>query len=171
MRQRRCHYSSRKPQNCNARSPATMNPMDNVTEPIFECCHCSLEVTPNPEMGTAHRNHCNHCLWSKHVDTTPGDRASTCLGCMEPIGVTLKHEGTDKYGKEKLGDVMLVHRCSVCGAINLNRIAADDPEDLILGVYEKSLTISGETRAELEKQNIALLADKKTLEERLFGKQ
>lgn len=151
-----------------------MKRMDNTTEPIFECCHCSLEVTPNPSMGTAHRNHCNHCLWSKHVDTTPGDRASACLGFMEPIGVTLKHEGQDKYGKEKLGDVMLVHRCTACNAINLNRIAADDPEDLIVKVFDISNThpspLPQGISDELTKQNIALLSDKKVLEERLFGK-
>jgi hypothetical protein len=144
--------------------------MDNVTEPVFECCHCSLEVTPNPAMGTAHRNHCTHCLWSKHVDTAPGDRASSCLGCMEPIGVTLKREGVDKYGKEKLGDVMLVHRCQECGQINVNRIAADDPEDLILGVFEKSLTLSQATLGECAGQSIALITDRKALEGRLFGK-
>ncbi|MBP7770752.1 MAG: RNHCP domain-containing protein [Candidatus Pacebacteria bacterium] len=147
-----------------------MKPMDNVTEPIFECCHCSLEVTPNETMGTQHRNHCSHCLWSKHVDTTPGDRASTCQGCMEPIGVTLKHEGQDKYGKEKLGDVMLVHRCTDCNAINLNRIAADDPEDLIVKAYEHSTTLPQATLDELATQDITLLADKKILEEKLFGK-
>lgn len=150
--------------------------MDNVTEPMFECCHCSLEVTPNPAMGTQHRNHCNHCLWSKHVDRTPGDRASACLGCMEPTGVTLKREGTDKYGKEKLGDVMLVHRCTACYAINLNRIAADDPEDLIVKVFDISNThpspLSQESLAELQKQNISLLSEKEKplLMERLFGK-
>ncbi|HEV7449247.1 MAG TPA: RNHCP domain-containing protein [Candidatus Paceibacterota bacterium] len=146
--------------------------MDNVTEPKFECCHCSLEVTPNEAMGTKHRNHCNHCLWSKHVDTTPGDRASVCLGCMEPIGVTLKREGTDKYGKEKFGDVMLVHKCIECGAVNVNRIAADDPEDLILTVFEKSSTLPQEAASELQKQNIILLTtnEKPLLVERLFGK-
>lgn len=148
--------------------------MDNVTEPMFECCHCSLEVTPNPSMGTAHRNHCPHCLWSKHVDTTPGDRASRCLGCMEPIGVTLKHEGVDKYGKEKRGDVMLVHRCTQCGQININRIAADDPEDLVVQVFDISNTqpspLSRQTLEELKRQSIGLLTDKTILEERLFGK-
>lgn len=147
-----------------------MKSMDNQTEPIFECCHCSLEVTPNEAMGTRHRNHCNHCLWSKHVDTTPGDRASTCGGCMEPIGVTLKHEGVDKYGKEKLGDVMLVHHCQECGQINLNRIAADDPEDLVMNVFEKSLTLPQGTLNELDGQQIVLIKEKPLLSERLFGK-
>lgn len=146
--------------------------MDNVTEPRFECCHCSLEVAPAPGMGTQHRNHCNHCLWSKHVDTAPGDRANACGGCMEPVGVTLKREGTDKYGREKLGDVMLAHRCTKCGAFNINRVAADDPEDLILGVFEKSLTLPKATADELAAQDIVLLADteKPLLMERLFGK-
>jgi len=91
---------------------------------------------------------------------------------MEPIGVTLKHEGTDKYGKEKLGDVMLVHRCTVCGAINLNRIAADDPEDLVVKAYEKSLTLPQAMLNELSTQDISLVGEKEKplLMERLFGK-
>jgi len=144
--------------------------MDNTIESRFECCHCQLEVTPNEAMGTKHRNHCDHCLWSKHVDTAPGDRASTCQGCMEPIGVTLKREGTDKYGKEKLGDVMLVHRCSTCGVININRIAADDPNDLVMSVFEKSASLPQATKDEMLKQNILLLDDRGVLKERLFGK-
>jgi hypothetical protein len=89
---------------------------------------------------------------------------------MEPIGVTLKREGTDKYGKEKLGDVMLVHHCTKCGVININRIAADDPEDLIVKVFENSSSLLQATLDELAKQNITPLTDKKVLEERLFGK-
>lgn len=146
--------------------------MDNVTEPYFECCHCSLEVTPNAAMGSAHRNHCTHCLWSRHVDTAPGDRASGCGGCMEPIGVTLKREGQDKYGREKLGDIMLVHRCAACGLININRIAADDPEDLIVKVLENSASLPQAALDELAKQAVALLTEKEKplLMERLFGK-
>ena len=172
MRQRRYRYSSRNGRNCNVPCPATMKRMDNVTESRFECCYCSLEVTPSPSMGSKHRNHCTHCLWSKHVDTTPGDRASSCRGCMEPIGVTLKHEGQDKYGREKLGDVMLVHHCTACNAINLNRIAADDPEDLIVSIFEKSASLPQATKDDLAAQNISLVAEKEKslLLERLFGK-
>ena len=146
--------------------------MNNVTEPYFECCHCSLEVTPSAAMGSAHRNHCTHCLWSKHVDTAPGDRASACLGCMEPIGVTLKREGRDKYGREKLGDVMLAHRCTECGLVNINRIAADDPEDLIVKAFEDSASLPHETLENLAKQDISLMGEKEKqlLMERLFGK-
>ena len=86
--------------------------------------------------------------------------------------MTLKREGTDKYGKEKLGDVMLVHRCTVCGAINLNRIAADDPDSLVVKVFENSLAVPQTTMDKLENQNIVLLSEKEQplLLERLFGK-
>ncbi|MCJ7545146.1 MAG: RNHCP domain-containing protein, partial [Phycisphaerae bacterium] len=39
----------------------------------FICEHCALVVSPDPG-GTAHRNHCPHCLWSVHLDLRPGDR-------------------------------------------------------------------------------------------------
>ncbi|WDF05905.1 RNHCP domain-containing protein [Shouchella hunanensis] len=32
----------------------------------------------------SYRNHCPFCLYSKHQDIIPGDRASTCGGLMEP---------------------------------------------------------------------------------------
>ncbi|WP_420871372.1 RNHCP domain-containing protein [Lysinibacillus xylanilyticus] len=40
-----------------------------------------------PLTNGSFRNHCPKCLFSKHVDTVPGDRASTCKGLMRPIGV------------------------------------------------------------------------------------
>ena len=149
--------------------------MDNTTEPRFECCHCSLEVTPHEAMGTRHRNHCNHWLWGKHVATAPADRASASRGCMEPIGLTLKREGTDKYGKERLGDVMIVHCCQTCGHININRIAADDPGDLLVGVFTtstaRSSSLTQETLDALAAQHVYLMAEneKPLLDERLFG--
>lgn len=143
-----------------------------MSETSFTCCHCGKTALYTDSMGTQHRNHCNNCLWSKHVDTTPGDRAATCGGCMEPIGVTLKREGTDKYGKEKLGDVMLIHRCTTCGLININRIAADDPEQLMMDVFEKSTSLPQAAKDELAAKDIWLLGEKEKtlLEERLFGK-
>lgn len=81
----------------------------------FICEHCNTEVQP---LSTgSYRNHCPHCLWSKHVDAEgPGDRASTCLGLMEPIG--LDHRGAKGW--------MIVHRCQICGKQIPNIIAADD---------------------------------------------
>ena len=37
----------------------------------FVCEHCGKLV---PKLGYSCRNHCPHCLHSKHVDKNPGDR-------------------------------------------------------------------------------------------------
>ncbi|MFJ8519606.1 RNHCP domain-containing protein [Lysinibacillus xylanilyticus] len=49
----------------------------------FQCENCGTIVEPNGSF----RNHCPNCLFSKHMDNVPGDRASTCKGLMRPIGV------------------------------------------------------------------------------------
>lgn len=140
----------------------------------FRCSHCNRPVPISEEMGTSHRNHCDVCLWSKHVDEVkPGDRKSDCHAGMEPIGVTLKTEGTDKFTSEaRYGDVMLIHRCTGCDKININRIAADDNIDAIMSVFEKSHTLSVEDRMELENQGVDLFdqSRRSLIEERLFGK-
>ncbi len=87
----------------------------------FICEHCGHEVTPIV-YGGSYRNHCPFCLWSKHVDgDVPGDRASSCGGLMEPIGVTTKSGG----------EYTLVHKCTTCGFQRLNRVAGDDDSDLL----------------------------------------
>ena len=64
----------------------------------FECSHCSKTVK-----GSGYTNHCPHCLWSKHVDVNPGDRAETCGGNMQPIAI----EGATPHYR-------IVHRCLTC---------------------------------------------------------
>ena len=67
--------------------------------------------------GTQHRNHCPNCLWSRHVDDdVPGDRDADCAGSMEPIGVSARDDG----------EWALVHRCTTCSTVHVNRIAGDD---------------------------------------------
>ena len=67
--------------------------------------------------GTQHRNHCPNCLWSRHVDDdVPGDRDADCAGSMEPIGVSARDDG----------EWALVHRCTACSTVHVNRIAGDD---------------------------------------------
>ncbi len=66
--------------------------------------------------GTEHRNHCPSCLWSRHLDDTPGDRAADCGAAMEPVAVSSRHDG----------EWTLVHRCRSCRTLDLNRIAGDD---------------------------------------------
>lgn len=68
-----------------------------------------------------HRNHCPYCLWSLHVDLRPGDRMSLCRGAMQPVAIWVKDNG----------EWSLLHRCTNCGMIKANRIAADDNEELL----------------------------------------
>lgn len=84
-------------------------------EENFRCENCGEQVSPLGK-GT-YRNHCPVCLWSKHVDDVgPGDRASTCLGMMKPIGFD------SRSGK----GWMVIHECEQCGKIIPNKLAPDD---------------------------------------------
>lgn len=47
----------------------------------FRCGHCGRDV---PIGGVMIRDHCPFCLWGRHLDHVPGDRASTCGGLMKP---------------------------------------------------------------------------------------
>lgn len=85
----------------------------------FICENCNKEVLP---LGYTSRNHCNHCLYSKHVDIFPGDRQETCHGLLEPIHVELNN---------KKGYV-IVYRCQKCGMIRKNKAAQDDNEELLI---------------------------------------
>src|SRR4051812_50110737 len=59
--------------------------------------------------GTAHRNHCPSCLWSKHLDDdVPGDRDAECGSSMEPIAITVRGDG----------EWVLIHRCLGCDEVH-----------------------------------------------------
>ena len=94
----------------------------------FRCVHCHQEVSTSA-LGTQHRNHCPLCLWSRHVDNEPGDRASDCFGSMEPIAITVRGDG----------EWVLVHRCAGCDELHLNRTAADDNPLILLRVAVRPL--------------------------------
>ena len=82
----------------------------------FICDHCGTRVT-----GNGYTNHCPKCLWSKHVDGHPGDRASLCGGAMEPQSVIVV---SCVY--------RIAHKCARCGFIRLQNVAKeDDMEPLI----------------------------------------
>ena len=51
----------------------------------FVCGNCGENIK-----GDGYTNHCPKCLWSKHVDINPGDRASDCGGLMEPSKMEAK---------------------------------------------------------------------------------
>jgi hypothetical protein len=89
----------------------------------FRCRNCRLDV-PADAPGTAHRNHCPNCLWSRHVDDSPGDRAALCGSSMEPIAISVRGAG----------EWVLVHRCLGCDTLHLNRIAGDDNPLLLVRI-------------------------------------
>ena len=95
----------------------------------FTCINCKLRV-PGQAWGTRHRNHCPACLYSRHVDDQPGDRACACRSPMEPIAIEAKSDG----------EWSIVHRCTGCGVIKLNRIAGDDSERALLSLALRPLS-------------------------------
>lgn len=95
----------------------------------FRCGHCRLDVSTRAP-GTAHRNHCPTCLWSRHLDDdTPGDRAADCGSLMEPIAIGVRGDG----------EWVIVHRCTGCGELHLNRTAGDDNPLVLLRLAVKPL--------------------------------
>jgi hypothetical protein len=82
----------------------------------FVCEHCGARVA-----GTGYTNHCPKCLWSKHVDVNPGDRAASCHGLMAPVGVDTKG-----------GIYTILHQCVECRHEKRNKAADGDDFDMIL---------------------------------------
>lgn len=97
------------------------------TKQNFECDVCGQEVK-----GNGYTNHCPECLASKHVDNNPGDRACSCHGVMEPIGLEYKN------GKE-----YVIQRCEKCGHTRPNKVAPEDNRETVYlvasGAWRRSL--------------------------------
>ena len=93
----------------------------------FNCAHCGAVVH-----GNGYTNHCPKCLWSRHVDNNPGDRAATCGGMMTPIAV--ESDG-DKF--------IITHKCEICGKIKRQRTYDDDDMDAIIEISKNNSFIFG----------------------------
>lgn len=89
----------------------------------FVCEHCGAQVE-----GNGYTNHCPKCLWSKHVDIHPGDRAAMCDGMMEPIAL----EGSTP-------DYRIVHRCTKCNLIRRVTVSALDDSGKLIALSEKDV--------------------------------
>lgn len=98
------------------------------SSPGFRCKHCKREVSAE-SYGTRQRNHCPYCLWSLHLDESPGDRQSPCQSLMEPIGVWVKRDG----------EWAVIHRCCACGTLRTNRVAGDDDPWAMMSLAAKPL--------------------------------
>jgi len=124
----------------------------------FTCKHCRRYVSAlSAVSGVINRNHCPHCLYSRHVDLfKPGDRLCACKSVMMPVGLTLK-KCRDKYAYEPQGELMLIHRCAACGALSINRIAADDDPAALMAVFTHSQTPDAGLQRLCETADIRLL--------------
>lgn len=84
----------------------------------FICENCGYSVE---KLNYTARDHCPICLYSKHVDILPGDRANTCHGLLKPIGI------------EKFKDTYkILYKCDKCNNTHKNIMANDDNMDLII---------------------------------------
>ena len=86
----------------------------------FICENCGKEV---PKLEYSARDHCPYCLYSKHVDITPGDRLNECKGLLKPIGI------------EKFKDTYkIIYKCEICHEQHKNIIAIDDDMNEIIKI-------------------------------------
>ena len=89
----------------------------------FICENCNQKVE---KLGYTSRDHCPFCLYSKHVDINPGDRANECKGLLKPIEI---EKFKDSY--------KIIYKCEKCNKIHKNIIASDDDFDLIIYLSTK----------------------------------
>lgn len=93
----------------------------------FVCENCGTSV-----QGNGYTNHCPECLWSKHVDNNPGDRASMCGGMMRPIQI------------EKSGNNFIItHKCEKCGKVIRQKCSPRDNMDTIIALSVNNKMIFG----------------------------
>lgn len=90
----------------------------NMIDEEFICENCKKKV---PKLKYTARDHCPNCLYSKHVDINPGDRANNCQGMLKPIDIE-KYKNTYK----------IIYKCLKCDQNHKNIIAKDDNFDKII---------------------------------------
>ncbi len=88
----------------------------------FSCEHCGHE-----NIGSGFTDHCEKCLWSRHVDIDPGDRAQGCGGMMEP-------NETESKNKE----LRVKNRCLKCGFERWAPVLPNDNFDAVLALSKKT---------------------------------
>ena len=91
----------------------------------FVCENCHKNVN---RLNYTARDHCPYCLYSKHVDITPGDRLNECKGLLEPVSI------------EKFKDTYkIVYKCKKCKQIHKNIMARDDDYNKIIELSKTEL--------------------------------
>jgi Zn finger protein HypA/HybF involved in hydrogenase expression len=90
----------------------------NMIDESFTCENCGKTIEP---LVYSARDHCPYCLFSKHVDILPGDRANECHGLLEPIKIE-KFKNTYK----------IIYKCQKCHQTHKNIMANDDDMNIII---------------------------------------
>ena len=100
------------------------------TREDFKCGKCGLIME-----GDGFTNHCSACLWSKHVDVHPGDRAMVdkCGGFMKPERI----EGATG-AKGDISKYTIVHACESCGLERRNKVSERDNFETVLNIVEEA---------------------------------
>ena len=137
----------------------------------FRCAHCGYIVSSAHWLsGVNNRNHCPYCLWSRHLDLySAGDRLSACKASMQPTALSTKRS-RNKYSRG-CGELMIVHLCTDCDNVSINRIAADDDTGTLLDVFNKSISLPTWTRSLFLNNEIEILPPESlsVLQLQLFG--
>jgi hypothetical protein len=89
---------------------------------------------------------------------------------MRPIALTLK-KSRNRYAAGSSGELMVVHACTACAKVAINRIAGDDMAESLVDVFRASLAADDRLRAEMLAREIRLLdlTDWGEISRRLFG--
>lgn len=87
----------------------------------FVCENCGAEVR-----GNGYTDHCPNCLYGKHVDVNPGDRAAKCGGMMQPVRAEIKN-----------GKYLLHYICKECGHTFRVKSAPEDNLDAIIKLINR----------------------------------
>ena len=95
----------------------------NELDEEFICENCHKKVN---KLNYSSRDHCNYCLYSKHVDINPGGRLNECRGLLKPIGIE-KYKDTFK----------IIYRCEKCRKTHKNIMARDDNMDMLIKISKK----------------------------------
>lgn len=95
----------------------------NMIDEEFICENCGRKIE---KLNYSARDHCNYCLYSKHVDIMPGDRLNTCLGLLKPIGIE-KYKNTYK----------IIYKCEKCHQEHKNIMADDDDFNEIINASKQ----------------------------------
>ena len=64
---------------------------------------------------------------------------------------------------------MLIHECTECGDLSINRIAADDDSDSVIEVFHASDSLSPQVRAACQAQGITILDNPESVYAQLYG--